>query len=86
MSSFPVSPIAPGPAVHGFAVTPSNSTVFTSPTRAVWVGGAGNLAVMMDGDSVAVTLVGVTVGTMLPISVIQVMATSTTATNIVGLY
>lgn len=80
------SPIAPGPAVHGFAITKSDSTVFTTPTRYVWVGGAGNVAVLMNGDSVSVTLVAVPVGTMLPISVVQVLSTGTTATNLVGLY
>lgn len=83
--SVPPPPYAPGPAVHAFAITPG-STVFPVPTRFVWVGGAGNLEVLMTGDTVPVTLTGVLAGTMLEISVTQVLAASTTATTITGLY
>lgn len=80
------APIAPGPAVHGFAVTTSDTSVYTTPTRKVWVGGAGNLAVLMNGDGSPVTLMAVPAGTMLELSVVKVMATNTTATNIVGFF
>ena len=74
-----------GPLGGGFAVTPSNSTVFAQPTRAVWVGGSGNLAVTyLDGTTD--TLQGVPAGTMLNIRVTQVRATGTTATAISALY
>lgn len=82
----PPPPYAPGPAVHGFAITPSNTTTFTTPTRAVWVGGAGNIEVLLTGDTVPVTLSGVAAGTSLDISVTQVLTTNTTATLIVGLF
>ena len=74
-----------GPMTGGFAVTKSDSTVFSQPTRAVWVGGAGNLAVTyLDGTTD--TLLGVPAGTMLNLRVTQVLSTNTTATNISGLY
>lgn len=76
--------VPPGPSVSAFAITPNNSTVFP-PTRAIWVGGAGSVAVMMNGDIASVVLAAVPAGTMLPVSVKQVLATGTTATNIVGL-
>lgn len=79
-------PFADGPAVHGFAVTKSDSTVFANPTRKIWVGGAGDLAVLLNGDSVAVTLSAVPAGTMLDISAVKVMSTNTTATLITRLY
>ena len=59
------------------AVTPGDSTILPA-TRGIWVGVAGNLAVIFAGDTTAVTL--------LPIQVTKVMSTNTTATNIVALY
>jgi len=67
------------------AVTPGDSTILPA-TRGIWVGVAGNLAVIFAGDTTAVTLVGVAAGTLLPIQVTKVMSTNTTATNIVALY
>lgn len=77
---------APGaPLGGGFAITKSDSTVLAQPTRAVWVGGAGNLAVRyLDGTTD--TLMSVPAGVMLPIRVDKVLSTGTTATNISGLY
>lgn len=72
------------PYIGGFAVTPSDSTVFTQPTRAVYVGGAGNLVVTyLDGSTD--TLQSVVAGTLLPIRVTKIGASST-ATKISGLY
>jgi hypothetical protein len=73
------------PATGGFAVTASDATVFTQPTRAVWVGGTGNLAVRYI-DGTTDTIVGVPTGFLLPIRVDKVLATGTTATSISGLY
>lgn len=78
-------PIAQGPAVQGVTITPSDTTTFAPPLRAIWVGGAGAVAVLMNDDTVAVTLAAVPVGTLLNVSVIKVMATNTTATLMVGL-
>jgi hypothetical protein len=75
--------IPDGPATHGFAITPSDTTVL-SATRAVYVGGTGNLVVIMNADTVAVTFSAVPAGTYLDISVTKVMA-STSATLILGL-
>jgi hypothetical protein len=73
------------PASSAAVVTPSDSTSLTFVTRSVFVGGAGNLNVIMrDGSTVLFT--GVLAGSMLPIRVQQVLSTSTTATNIVALW
>lgn len=72
------------PAGGGYAITKSNVTVLNPPTRGVWVGGAGDIAVRY-ADQTTDTLVGVPAGTLLPISVDQVL-NATTATNISGLY
>lgn len=54
-------------------------------TRAIYVGGEGDLRLRMLGGS-TVTLRGVQAGTLLPLRVAQVFATGTTATAIVGLW
>ncbi len=80
---------------NAFAITKSDATVFppnaaqsstrVQVTRALWVGGAGDLNVtMISGD--AALFSGVPAGTILPIQVKQVLATNTTATLILGLY
>lgn len=75
-----------GPADSGFAVTPSDVTVFTQPTRSLWIGGAGAVTVRMAGDGSLLTFGAVPAGTELKIRVDKVMAAGTAATLIVGLY
>jgi hypothetical protein len=71
-------------ATGGAAVTASDSTDL-GVTRALWVGGAGNLAVQFVDTATTITLTGIPAGTLLPIQVSKVMA-ATTATSIVALY
>ena len=85
MTSLPPLPgIPPAPATHLFAITPSDTVTFPTATRGLWIGGAGNVAVKALSDSVAVTFSAVSAGTMLPVCAVQVMATGTTAADIVG--
>lgn len=72
-------------ASQGVAVTASDSTVLPV-TRALWIGGAGNVAVVFADGGSAVTLTGATAGSILPVKVTKVMSTNTTATSIVALY
>jgi hypothetical protein len=73
-----------GSAIHGEAVTKSDTVDLSFVSRAVYVGGAGDLAVIMrNGETI--TLVAVPAGTLLPIAVSRVMSTNTTATSIVAL-
>lgn len=72
------------PAVKTAAVTPSDSTVLNC--RALYVGSAGDVAIVGFRDSVAVTLSSVPAGTILPIACRKVMSTNTTASNIVALF
>ncbi len=68
------------------AVTPDNATLFSKwPSRALYVGGGGNLSIVFEDDSVA-SMVGVPTGTTLRVKAKRVNATGTTATNIVALY
>lgn len=74
-----------GPAISVASVTPSDSTNLSSIARALWVGGAGDVAVVCPDNTVA-TLVGVPAGTLLPVRAKRVNSTNTTATSIVALY
>jgi hypothetical protein len=74
------------PATKGFAITPDDDTDVPSVTRGLYVGGAGTVVVVLAGDSGAVTFVGATAGSVLPIRVKRVLSTGTTATSLVGLY
>jgi hypothetical protein len=67
------------------AVTKSDSTQLNC--RAIYVGGAGNIALSVNGVADAVTITGVAAGTFLPIALDggRIMSTNTTATAIVAL-
>ena len=73
-----------GPATHAFSVTPNDDTDLTETTRALYIGSAGSLRVTLLSGA-EVTLANVAAGSVLPIRVSRVKATSTTATSIVGL-
>lgn len=68
-------------ATSSGAVTKSDSTVLQF--RAVYVGGAGDVAIKHTEGGAAVTYVGVPAGTILPVSGVRVMSTNTTATSMV---
>lgn len=72
-------------ASYASAVTPSDATVFESSTRGVYIGGTGDIAVVMEGSG-SVTFVSVLSGSILPIRCTQILATGTTATAIVALF
>jgi hypothetical protein len=73
------------PLNRAAAVTPDDNNDLSFVTRAVYVGGAGDVAIITpDGDSV--TLKAVPVGTMLSIRVARVKSTGTSATNLVAFW
>jgi len=72
------------PGANAIAITPSDSTNLDRTSRAIYIGGSGNLVVEMVGGQ-TVTFTGVSAGCLLPIRVNKVR-TSTTATNLVALY
>lgn len=73
------------PIVGGAAVTPADGTDLVTMSRALWIGGAGNI-VLVTQDGSTITLKGVQAGTLIPIRATRVKATNTTATDIVALY
>lgn len=66
-------------------VTKSDTVNLTNISRKVWVGGAGNLAVVMADGSTG-TIAGVAAGTMLEIRIARVNSTNTTATLMLSFY
>ena len=74
------------PARNGFSVAPDDNTDLPVSCRSLFVGGAGNLSVILVGDSSPVAFTNISQGTILPVSVKRVLTSSTTATDIVALY
>ena len=73
------------PGEHAFAITPNDSTALTIATRAIYVGGNGNLKVTTVGGE-TITFTGVVAGMIYPLRVALVWSTGTTATNLIGVY
>lgn len=71
------------PASHAAAVTPNDDVDLPVVARALWIGGSGDVSVVMRGGE-TVTLSGA-VG-LVPVEVARVRATGTTATSIVALW
>jgi hypothetical protein len=70
----------------GLAYTPSgDDTDLISPSRGLYLGVTGNVAVIFvgDTDAQAVTLVGMAAGVWHPMQVRRILQTGTTATDIV---
>ncbi len=74
------------PSSSAEAVTPSDTTTFDPPGRALYVGATGNVAVRMAGGGQTLTFVNVQGGSVLSISVDRVMSANTTASSINILY
>jgi len=73
------------PASNGEAVSTSDVYELTYVSRGLYVGGAGDVAVVLKGGQTLV-FSGVPAGTILPVRAKQVKATGTTATLILSLY
>ena len=67
-----------------FVITPANSDLATR-TRAIYVGGGGNISVRGIDSTIDVVFFNVPPGTILPLRARRVNSTGTTATNIVGI-
>jgi len=74
-----------GPIIGGLDITPNDSADLTVMTRALMVTADGDVAVVLR-DGTAITLPGLTAGTIYPVRVSRVKSTGTTATGIKGLY
>jgi hypothetical protein len=74
------------PATSALAITKSDATTFSTLPRYVYVGTTGDLAVLMQDDTVSVILKAVPAGATLRIRPQKVLATGTTASDIVLLF
>lgn len=70
---------------HGVTITKSDATVYDPPLQSIYVGGTGDVVVVMTTGEAAVTFKAVPVGTQLKLQAVKVMA-ATTATNLVGMH
>ena len=77
----PTFPMYPGDAA---AVTTSDTVNFSTPS-VIYVGGAGNVRVLTAQGS-DVTFTSVLGGSVLPVQVIRVFATNTTATSMTRVF
>ena len=77
-----VYPGLESPIVHAVGVVPNDEADLTQVTRAIHVGGAGDLRVTMKGGT-TVTFSNLAAGWH-PIRVARIHATGTTATGLVG--
>lgn len=77
----PTFPMFPGDAA---AVTPSNTVNLATPA-VIYVGGGGAVKVTTAQGS-DVTFSGVAAGTVIPVQVLRVWSTGTTATNMVAVF
>lgn len=83
------TPNITAPGFNAMAITPNDGSDMTYTCRALYIGGSGDISVVMDNGGRGgntVTFVGLTAGTILPIQAARVRATGTTATNIVALW
>ncbi len=74
-----------GTAESAVAVTPSDSTAFSVPTKYLYVGGAGNVT-LIDAAGNSVLFQTVPAGAIIPIACTKVMSTGTAATKIVAMF
>jgi len=77
----PTFPQYPGGAVA--VSTVSDNTL--AKTSVIYVGGAGNVNVLTAQND-TVTFYGLNAGTIIPVQVVKVFSSGTTATNLVAIY
>ncbi len=76
---------ATSPLSSGFAITPNDSSDLGQYTRGLWIGGGGDISLILAEDSSAVEIKNIATGSLLPMVVKRVNATNTTASEIIGL-
>lgn len=77
-------PGASNPATDFFAITPHDSNNEAAAFRAVYVGVAGDVAIVSANGNVA-TFKNAQAGSVIPVEGVRVNTTNTTATDLIGL-
>lgn len=75
----------PGSFDAALTVTPSDANTYSTPVM-IWVGGTGAVTVTPASGGADVVFSAVPVATLLPLRVVAVKATGTTATLMIALY
>ena len=73
------------PPEHAEAITPSDSASLGHVTRALYVGGGGDVALRMLGGEEAVFR-SLQPGSLIPLRIEMIRSTGTTATGLIGLW
>lgn len=73
------------PPENGAEIAPSDLETLPQVTRALYVGGGGDVALRLMGGA-EVTFRGLQAGVLIPIRVDMVKAAGTTATGLIGLW
>lgn len=74
------------PANGGINITPSDSVILPAGIRALDIGTGGDVALRCPGSNAILIFKNRASGSILPVKTGQVMATGTTATDIIGLF
>lgn len=69
---------------RAFPVTPSDATLFSEPTRGLYIGTAGTIRVLHAQDTTPVDYPTTVAGYVYPWAVIKVYSSGTTATGIIA--
>ena len=72
------------PYEYGFAITPDDNNDLPQPTRAIFVGKAGDVNAVLTGGSTV--LLKTMPSALYPLQVQRILATGTSADYLVGLY
>lgn len=72
-------------AGDAIALTKSDSTTYVPPFNALYIGGAGDVAVRTYPGGTTVTFSGAAAGSIIPIQCDRLMSANTTATSVLGL-
>ena len=86
LHNVPFVPRAPSAQGHATPITKSDSTVYSPALSGLWVGGVGDVALLLAGDDTPVTFTAVAAGSFLPFMIKKVMSANTSATLMVGVW
>jgi len=73
------------PPEHALEIAPSDAAPLPHVTRALYVGGSGDVALRLLGGA-EVTFRGLQGGSLIPIRITMVKSAGTTATGLIGLW
>ena len=81
----PINATTAGPASFGFAITPSDTVDLPYAVKAIYIGTTGNVVAIFQDSESQVTLKSLQGGSLYPFQLKRILATGTSATDIIGL-